>query len=630
MEALYAQKLKNLGYTHLVCDLFGSWENVKDEILLPERKEGSGNGTVHVFLGNADNELRQEFASYYDDVTNGANPSDGAIEVKHFFSPNNVISMLGHICKYYYDKNEDAGSTIPNILAALNNAPDESGLIYTTSYFKLSEGSSKLRPYFKQFDRNGIFHTVIRPLLTAESSYKISLYKNDEGEYAALWLIGFDDFSDFEASSDSKHFGSTKTGNESAIDEYKKLLLKHHNLVLTGAPGTGKTFMARELAANVVCGKHWDELSEEDKLRVGFVQFHPSYDYTDFVEGLRPISGGEDAMSFRRTDGVFKQFCKRALPVKTIFMCKYNELAKDIASGKADFGTDSKSFFVVDGRIRVKSKDGRPAADEKKSIPYEKIEALFTYFVENPDRWETESTREGFNKIIASSSIDSNYVDYYAKPVVQELLNKSKGLFINTDPNKKYVFIVDEINRGELSKIFGELFFAIDPGYRGEKGMVTTQYQNLVEQDDVFHDGFYIPENVYVIGTMNDIDRGVEAMDFAIRRRFAWKEVTAAESAENMSISDLGKVKMSAINEAIIKSDLGEAYCIGAAFFRDIDTEGSDNLWKYSLKGIVSEYFRGDPDAINKIKSIEDAYKSASVSLNPEETTAENTGLEIQ
>ena len=88
-----------------------------------------------------------------------------------------------------------------------------------------------------------------------------------------------------------------------------------------------------------------------------------------------------------------------------------------------------------------------------------------------------------------------------------------------------FVFIIDEINRGEVSKIFGELFYAIDPGYRGKKEKaVQTQYQNLIHDGEAFKDGFYVPENVYIIGTMNDIDRSVESIDFAFRRRFTWTD----------------------------------------------------------------------------------------------------------
>ena len=82
-----------------------------------------------------------------------------------------------------------------------------------------------------------------------------------------------------------------------------------------------------------------------------------------------------------------------------------------------------------------------------------------------------------------------------------------------------YYSIFDEINRGKISKIFGELFFSIDPDYRSDKDKVKTQYQNLVEKGDDFDYGFYVPENLYIIGTMNDIDSIVESMDFAFRRR---------------------------------------------------------------------------------------------------------------
>jgi hypothetical protein len=278
--------------------------------------------------------------------------------------------------------------------------------------------------------------------------------------------------------------------NRADYQKYENLLLAKKNLVLTGAPGTGKTYIAKQVAASIVSdgSADWSGLSADQREQVGFVQFHPSFDYTDFVEGLRPDKDG----NFSRQDGIFKEFCKKA--------------------------------------------------------------------IKNPDN--------------------------------------------------NFVFIIDEINRGELSKIFGELFYSIEPDYRGLEGRVKTQYINMVEDDDKFKEGFYIPENVYIIGTMNDVDRGVEAMDFAIRRRFAWKEVTAEESATNMGITGTALAKMNKINE-VIKEKLGQAYCIGGAYFRKLDGDNFADLWDNHLCGIVTEYFRGEPEADARIAEIKAAYDAA-------------------
>ena len=198
---------------------------------------------------------------------------------------------------------------------------------------------------------------------------------------------------------------------------------------------------------------------------------------------------------------------------------------------------------------------------------------------------------------------------------------------------QRYVFIIDEINRGEISKIFGELLFSIDPDYRGAAHRVQTQYHNLIKHDDndVFADGFYVPDNVYLIGTMNDIDRSVESLDFAFRRRFAWYEVKAQDRLEMLSedktlkvagLCDEAKQRLEQLNEVIAEiPSLGTAYQIGPAYFlklkhylNDNDESPFDSLWQYHLKPLLFEYVRGLGDREELLQKLEAAYNCQSPS----------------
>lgn len=265
MEQIYNKKMNELGYGQFVCDIFQNWEDVKDEILLPDRKEGSGNGTVHVFLGAADECLKKEFPGYYKAVTDGEDPSVGAIKITHYFVKSNVLSMLGYVCEYYKKKDVYFLDTVINILTDMDNAKQENGLLSTSSLLKLSIGSNKLRPYFKQFDSKGIFHQVIRQLLLPNSAYKIALYKNANDEYAAFWLIGFGDLDDFMAD-------VNKDKIEKPLNELKKCE-KSLQQIFYGAPGTGKSFKIKRDTKN------------QSKIRT---TFHPDSDYSTFVGCYKP------------------------------------------------------------------------------------------------------------------------------------------------------------------------------------------------------------------------------------------------------------------------------------------------------------------------------------------------------
>ena len=308
---------------------------------------------------------------------------------------------------------------------------------------------------------------------------------------------------------------------EEAIDKNKQV-------IFTGAPGTGKTYTVREVVK---------KLTNQDESRYKFVQFHPSYDYSDFVEGLRPVVTKDSPdPTFVRLDGTFKQFCRSIVEKELETFC-----------------SDFRDLSAPEKREKLK--------------------------------------------------------DYYN--AVKE------GTFQGEET--AYYFLIDEINRADLSKVFGELMFGLEESYRGIENRFDTQYKNLktyqVDPDtgiaspmafDCFADGFFIPQNLHLIGTMNDIDRSVESFDFALRRRFRWIDVKANEIMESslkaMSVPNPEDIARKAIkmNNCLsgFSFGLGEAYHIGPAYFKSMSAgeklkEDLKEVFSHRIEPLLREYTRG-------------------------------------
>lgn len=404
----------------------------------------------------------------------------------------------------------------------------------------------------------------------------------------------------------------------SLAKELAKLLKESKNIILHGAPGTGKTFLAKQIVK---------ELSAEE----GFVQFHPSYDYTDFMEGLRPNDKIEEngQLGFRHANGVFKKFCAEAIKnsensTKTDAELRKENLIDDaIDSFVNEAINEKKELKITRNRFFIEDIIGEQilisVPDNFKHKEYRlPISRLRSLLIENRPVTRVKEVKELFNR---SRAEDSYLLAIYNE--VQKILKKQPLSSISKDlplkvGAKDYVFIIDEINRGDLSKIFGELFFALEPSHREER--VRTQYQNLIDENDLFYKGFYIPKNVYIIGTMNDIDRSVESMDFAFRRRFTFVEITADMTAKDIlaqldpsQIETCEKIIKGLNNKISEISSLGSPtdYHIGAAYFLKLKGLGYDykKFWDYHLNGLFKEYFRGMENADDLLGSLELEYK---------------------
>lgn len=394
-----------------------------------------------------------------------------------------------------------------------------------------------------------------------------------------------------KARDDSQISGDLSSQEKDYILRKVDFLKKNYNIILSGAPGTGKTFLAKQIA------QHMGAVTK-------LVQFHPSMDYSDFVEGLKPVktdnANGANSINFELVAGIFKQFCLDALLDSTIednFEAVYSAFRDEY---------EEKELVLKTPKYRKEFEVEFASTSSCVAIP------------------KTQSrTRMTITKDLLKNYMRTGNVSYW-KPYITAIGNFIREKYKysmkkSLQKKRDYVLIIDEINRGDISKIFGEVFYAVEPGYRGPNGRINTQFERLLPESDPFKNGFYVPENVYIIGTMNDIDRGIESMDFAIRRRFSWISI---DPQDRISMWDTGnglpeKVRkeaaerMSALNAVISEIDgLGRAFHIGPAYFLKLHSLGYsfDQLWLYHLEPLLSEYLRGFPSADKSLEEMSNAY----------------------
>lgn len=434
--------------------------------------------------------------------------------------------------------------------------------------------------------------------------------------------------------------GSGKNTELECKIPYSKLLLESKNLIFRGAPGTGKSYLAKQIAADIISNGYtdkWADLTEEQRRQVEFVQFHPSYDYSDFVEGLRPKMNEDGSMGFELQDGIFKSFVDRARRNFEDSQKPKEVREKEISSNTAleeffadiEFGKDvfktvmGKKFNITD--VDDKHIYLETVGNETENKLILKIDELRKMLESGKNFEKVIDVTKFFGKQFTRQRYSYNFALFKAIKATGKAKRKAK---VEAEPLKKYIFIIDEINRGEISKILGELFFAIDPGYRGQAGEVATQYSNMHDNPD---EKFYIPENVYIIGTMNDIDRSVDSFDFAMRRRFRFVEVRA-ESTQDMldtiadeDIKNEAIARMDRLNAELLKVEgLNENYQIGASYFLKLKYLNFNDFWTDYLEPLLQEYVRGLYDEKGIMKRFARAYGYSALDEGATDEAAQN------
>jgi 5-methylcytosine-specific restriction protein B len=343
------------------------------------------------------------------------------------------------------------------------------------------------------------------------------------------------------------------------------------NIILYGPPGVGKTYSHKKLISILENGDSLDELSNANypmhgfesvkhEGRYQFLTFHQSYSYEDFVEGFRPTDEG----TIQLQNGLFKDIAKQA---------KINQEASTAKKIKKDFDTLFRSLIVdmvSDGeRLTIPMKRSRYHITEitDKSILFDKDNGESKHSLSiNTVRKMYESDN--------NSLIIGGLQPYY--DALLEYISKN-AIEIRTDELKNYYLILDEINRGNISKIFGELITLLEDDKRmGEPNelMVTLPYSK---------ERFGVPRNLYIIGTMNTADKSIALVDIALRRRFTFVRM---EPLENYLPENIRK-----INE-IIKDRRGSDYLIGHGYF--MGNQEHNFVMKYKIRPLLEEYFYGE------------------------------------
>ncbi|WP_026809934.1 AAA family ATPase [Arenibacter latericius] len=423
---------------------------------------------------------------------------------------------------------------------------------------------------------------------------------------------------------DTNSFQQTTENNAKtnfSIEKYVELLKFSKNLVLTGIIGTGKTYLAKRIA---------EKMQAETKL----VRFHAAYSYSEFIGGLRPITWWENNNERKESfnDGDFTAFCKEALQNLIDSKKTKEELEEDNSIQQ----TMTHFIKTIGNKI---FEDGKYLLNKDNSF-------LDISITDLNEATITVTSIQGGSITIPWINMASKYNIYKKhKNINWSLLEIEKKLKVHNHHNvyllflkafdkfmednlvrinaevvkrKDYVFIIDEMNKANITNVLGEVFTAIQPSNRGLNGKTTTQYSHFIPENDLFHKGFFVPENVYIIGTINDADTENKIISYNTISKFTWKQIKAEDRIAMWDevipeYKDKAYEIMTTINKKIDSiPGLNEHYHIGPTYFLKLrNFEGDfDAFWDNYLKGILTRYLISQPNYSKIITQLKEACKN--------------------
>lgn len=392
--------------------------------------------------------------------------------------------------------------------------------------------------------------------------------------------------------------------------------LKTKNIMLYGAPGVGKTHNYKKLISMIENGNNeknifstismnentsneYDEIFKriKNEKRIKFVTFHQSYSYEDFIEGFRPNDNGDIELD---KEGIFKKICEDAednLEKSKINLEENNINIDELISKFRNFVQDSldnNKDFILDRKVTIKGINDKNAF-------------LLGGTIKSPQRLTPDIIKRDYN--LFKNGVISKYEDikpsreskslhhgnaryyYMIYKKISEFENRLMPSEIKqkNETRKNFYIVIDEINRGNISKIFGELITLIEEDKRGKKEYeVTLPYSK---------DPFLVPENLYIIATMNSTDKSIATIDIALRRRFTFLKMKP--NSDLVKDTDAKKL-MEGLNQYITESSLGEDYQLGHSYFMG-DNIDLGFVIDYKIKPLLEEYYYADektPDQI--------------------------------